>query len=190
MTQGRSDHYVPQFILRRFRSKGTGRLFYAEKDAQWISARGVSRTFCEPDGDLLLKGPPAIKQEGGFAVLAGPPEYTTGLREHLSRLEDRWARAIKRLVEAVCRQHRSHARPSAITRLERAPPKHAEWCAHGKDYCIRQMIRSPDAGAADRARAANSDRRHCALAGFGVGVARADSPSPGPRCPGAGAMPW
>ena len=146
MTQGRSDHYVPQFILRRFRSKGTGRLFYAERDAQWISERGVSRTFCEPDGDLLLKGPPTIKQEGGFAVLAGPPEYTTGLREHLSRLEDRWARAIKRLVEAVCRQHRSHARPSVITRLERVPPKHAEWCAHGKDYCIRQMIRSPDAG--------------------------------------------
>ena len=60
MAQGRSDHYVPQFILRRFRSKGTGRLFYAEKDAQWISARGVAKEVEEIAEDIrreLLAGP-------------------------------------------------------------------------------------------------------------------------------------
>ena len=143
---GRSDHYVPQFILRRFRPQGRGKLFYAEKHAREFTTRGVRRTFCELDGDLLLKGPPAIRQKGDRAVLAEPPEYTTGLRERLGQLEYRWAPAIKRLVETVYRQHRHHARQSAITRLDRAPPEHARWCAHGKDYCMRQMNRSPDAG--------------------------------------------
>ena len=146
MTQRRNDHYVPQFILRRFRPKGKSRLFYAEKGTSEITTRGVRRTFCELDGDLLLKGPPVITRKGDYAILAEPSEYTAGLRERLSQLEYRWAPAIKRLVETVYQQHRYHARQSAITRVERAPPKHAQWCAHGKDYCIRQMIRSPDAG--------------------------------------------
>ena len=107
---GRSDHYVPQFILRRFRPQGRGKLFYAEKHAREFTTRGVRRTFCELDGDLLLKGPPAIRQKGDRAVLAEPPEYTTGLRERLGQLEYRWAPAIKRLVETVNRQHRHHAR--------------------------------------------------------------------------------
>ena len=64
---GRSDHYVPQFILRRFRPQGRGRLFYAEKHAREFTTRGVRRTFCELDGDLLLKGPPAIRQKGDRA---------------------------------------------------------------------------------------------------------------------------
>ena len=144
--QGGNDHYVPQFILRRFRPKGIHRLFYAEKGAQEICTRGVKKTFCELEGDLLLKVPPALRQEGGYAVLVEPPEYTTGLRAHLSQLECQWAPGIKRLVDTVYQQHRAHARPSAILHLEPAPPGHAQWCALAKDYCIRQMIRSPDAG--------------------------------------------
>ena len=127
---GRSDHYVPQFILRRFRPQGRGRLFYAEKHAREFTTRGVRRTFCELDGDLLLKGPPAIRQKGDRAVLAEPPEYTTGLRERLGQLEYRWAPAIKRLVETVYRQHRHHARQSAIT-LQAAWALHPERFVHG-----------------------------------------------------------
>ena len=146
MNQRRNDHYVPQFVLRRFRPNGKGKLFYAEKGAPGISRQGVARTFCELDGDLLLNGPPTIRREGAYAVLAEPPEYTVGVREHLSRLEHRWAPGIKRLVESVYRQHRPHAGKSRILRAERAPPEHAEWCAAGKDYCIRQRFRSPDVG--------------------------------------------
>ena len=150
MSQQGNDHYVPQFILRRFLPKGKGRrkerLFYAEKATPGISRRGAARTFCEVGGDLLLRGPPAIRQEGTHAILADEPEYTTGLREHLSRREHRWAPAIKHLVEAVYRQRRSHARQADIIRLERAPPNHAQWCANAMDYCVRQMHRSPEAG--------------------------------------------
>ena len=150
MSQQGNDHYVPQFILRRFLPKGKGRrkerLFYAEKATPGIGRRGAARTFCEVGGDLLLRGPPAIRQEGTYAVLIDEPEYTTGLRQHLSQLERRWAPAIKRLVETVYRQHRSHTRPSDIVRIALAPPKHAQWCASGKDYCIRQRYRSPDVG--------------------------------------------
>lgn len=142
----RSDHYVPQFILRSFRPEGKGKLFYAERHAQEFTTRGVRRIFTESDGDLLLKGPPGIRQEGDRAVLSEPPEFTTGLRERLSQLECLWAPAIRRLVKTVYWQHRHHARPSAITLLGRAPTEHARWCALAKDYCVRQMNRSPDAG--------------------------------------------
>ena len=77
------------------------RLFYAEKATPGISRRGAARTLCEVGADPLLRGPPAIRQEGPHAILADEPEYTTGLREHLSRREHRWAPAIKHLVEAV-----------------------------------------------------------------------------------------
>ena len=137
---------MPQFILRRFRPNGKGRLFYAEKGVAGISTRGVRRTFCELKGDLLLRGPPAIRQEGGYAVLAGQPEYTTGLREHLSRIEHSWAPAINRLVETAFRQHRGRVRRSKMVPVHQAPPQHGEWCAQGKDYCIRQRFRSPDVG--------------------------------------------
>ena len=95
---------MPQFILWRFLPKGKGRrkarLFYAEKATPGISRRGAARTLCEVGADPLLRGPPAIRQEGPHAILADEPEYTTGLREHLSRREHRWAPAIKHLVEA------------------------------------------------------------------------------------------
>ena len=127
MSQQGNDHYVPQFILRRFLPKGKGRrkerLFYAEKATPGISRRGAARTFCEVGGDLLLRGPPTIRQEGTYAVLIDEPEYTTGIRQHLSELERRWAPAIKRLVETVYRQHRLHTRPSDIVRIGRVPPK-------------------------------------------------------------------
>lgn len=142
----RRDHYVPQFILKRFRPHGTGRLHYLEKGAQKIETRGVRRIFCELDGDLLLKGPPAIKQKGRLAVLAEPPEYTTGIRDDLSRRERRWAPAIRRLVATSLQENLKHPQLSSIVPAIRAPNGFDDWTALAKDYCIRQMMRSPDAG--------------------------------------------
>ena len=45
MSEQRNDHYVPQFILRRFLPKGKGRrkerLFYAEKATPGMLFEGV-----------------------------------------------------------------------------------------------------------------------------------------------------
>ena len=114
MSQQGNDHYVPQFILRRFLPKGKGRrkerLFYAEKATPGISRRGAARTFCEVGGDLLLRGPPGIRQEGTHAILADEPEYTTGIREHLSR-----ARAPVGTGHQAPRQGRLSATPLTCT---------------------------------------------------------------------------
>ena len=146
MSQTQSDHYVPQFVLRRFRSSPTEKLYYREKGASRTVRRSPRRVFRECDGELLLRGPPAIREEGGKAVLAAPPDYTTGIRERLTQLESRWAPAIAHLVDTVFEQHATAHRSAALVPVHLVPPEHAAWAALGKDYCMRQLWRSPDAG--------------------------------------------
>ena len=146
MNAPRNDHYVPQFVLKNFRPSLAAKLFYAEKGSPHIGRRSPRRVFREPDGELLLRGPPALKEEGGVAVLAGTPDFAAEIRAHLTRLEGLWAPAIKYLVDTVYEQHATPLRLGAVTPVHFVPPEHAASAALGKDYCVRQMWRSPDAG--------------------------------------------
>ena len=77
---------------------------------------------------------------------AGVRIVPTPLPTSISRQRLRSIRTASELVENAYRQHRSHTRPSDIVRIALAPPKHAQWSASGKHYCIRQRYRSPDVG--------------------------------------------
>lgn len=122
------------------------KLFYREKGAVRTVRRSPRRVFRERDGELLLRGPPAIREEGGKAVLAAPPVYTAGVRERLTQLESLWAPAIAHLVDTVFDQHATRRRVGAVVPVHLVSPEHSAWAALCKDYCVRQMWRSPDAG--------------------------------------------
>ena len=146
MSTVHNDHYVPQFILKNFRSSRAGKLFRCDKDSLYIGMSGPRRVFREPDGDLVLLGPPPIKEKDGLAVLAGPPEFTTEIRAHLSKMENLWAPAIKYLVKTVLDQPVTKFYRGKVIPVQPVPPKHADAAALGKEYCLRQMIRPPEAG--------------------------------------------
>ena len=145
MSDRHHDHYVPRFVLERFRPSRLAKLFYAEKGAARIGRRSPRRVFRELGGELLLKEAPAIEERDGVAVLAAPPVRTGGLRTRLMQLESRWAHAIANLVRTVHEQHDAVTGRGNVMAVTRAPPGHGAWAALGKDYCMRQMYRSPDA---------------------------------------------
>ena len=143
----RKDHYIPQFILRRFRQDRRGKAYYAEKGKPGIRLKPVKEIFCEERGERILARPPKLKQEGEFATLASDPEWTEFAAETLMRLEDGWARAITGMIKwsEGLNQNPPIAAPGWID-VQRGPNEQEAWVREIADYCLRTMFRSEEVG--------------------------------------------
>ena len=141
-----NDHYVPQFILRNFQPQKFGRVWYAERGWDRSQHRPTSKIFCEREGDLLLQRPLAIRKEGTKAVLYEKPQYTDVARRELTKRESNWARAIRKLIAETLGMKSKGLLTVKGLRIAKASDGHEAWARQGKDYCIRQMYRSREAG--------------------------------------------
>ena len=143
-------HYVPQFVLRRFRpgSNVAAPVWYANKEQGTISRRSVKNIFAEDDGELLLKEPLSVKREGRSAVLDKRPVFTEVARDDIRRLDSMWAQAITFLVKHTPGPRTNilaTAQHSGVVPVLTKPPSYDRCCNLAKAYCVQQRFRSPHA---------------------------------------------
>ena len=142
----RRDHYVPQFILKEFRTKNLEKTYYAEKGDERIRLKPVRDIFFEDDSERVLAREPKLKQEGDIATLASEPEWAEFPAERLKRLENRWAHAIRGIVSwNTSVERNSQITGSGFVEVKRGPDEQEDWVPLVADYCLRTMFRSGQA---------------------------------------------
>ena len=142
----RRDHYVPQFILKEFRKRHLGKAYFAEKGTERIWLKPVRDMFFEDHGERLLAREPELMQVGEFAALAREPEWTDGPAERLKKHENRWARAIRGIVNwNVSVERKLQKTASGVIEVNRGPEEQDDWVPLVADYCLRTMFRSGEA---------------------------------------------
>ena len=142
----RRDHYVPQFILKEFRTKNLGKTYFAEKGGEGIQLKPVRDIFFEDHGERLLAREPVLKQMGDVATLASEPEWTEFPAERLKKLENRWAHAIRGIVSwNTSVERNSQSKGSGFIEVNRGPDEQEDWVPFVADYCLRTMFRSGEA---------------------------------------------
>ena len=143
----RRDHYVPKFILRRFRKLSRGKVYFAKKGEAAIRLMPVKDIFFQDHGERILAKPPRLEQQGERAILASEPEWTEYASETLQKLEDKWARAIKGMISWTKNLDSTRAVQNiGFIEVKRGPDKQEEWVQEVADYCLRTMFRSEEVG--------------------------------------------
>ena len=141
----RRDHYVPRFILNRFRKISRGKVYVAEKGETEIRLVPVRDIFFQDHGERILAKPPRLKQQGETAILASEPEWTEYASEALQKLEDKWARAIKGMINWSKNLDNNQTIPGLIE-VKCGADEQEEWVQGVVDYCLRTMFRSEEVG--------------------------------------------
>ena len=142
----RRDHWIPRFVLREFCPTTLGKTYFAEKRKPGVRLKPIKDIFFEDHGERLLAKEPELKQTGDFATLASDPVWTEFPAEILKKLENRWVRAIRGVVNWNKSQERNPRRAgSAFVEVKRGPDEQENWVPLVTDYCIRTMFRSGDA---------------------------------------------
>ena len=139
----RRDHYVPQFIIARFRDTSLGKVYFAKKGHAEIRLTPIKDIFFQDHGERILAKPPKLEQRGETAILAGEPEWTEVAAEAIKKLEDQWARAIKGMIRWTTDLD---IRRNSFVKVGCGPRKQDEWVQAMADYCLRTMFRSEEVG--------------------------------------------
>ena len=143
----RRDHYVPRFILNRFRMISQGKVYFAEKGEGEVRLAPVRDIFYQDHGERTLAKPPRLRQRGGTAILASAPEWTESASEALQKREDKWARAIRGMIKWSKNLDNSQTIPKlGFIEVKRGPDRQEEWVQEVVDYCLRTMFRSEEVG--------------------------------------------
>ena len=143
----RRDHYIPQFILRRFRNPSRGKTYFAEKGEAGVRLMPIKDIFFQDHGERILAKPPRLEQQGERAILASEPEWTEYASETLLKLEDKWARAIKGMISWIKNLDNTQAIHNiGLIEVKRGSDKQEEWVQEVADYCLRTMFRSEEVG--------------------------------------------
>lgn len=139
----RRDHYVPQFIIARFRDSSLGKVYFAKKGNTAVRLTPIKDIFFQDHGERILAEPPKLKQWGETAILAGEPEWTEVAAEAIKKLEDQWARAIKGMIRWTTDLD---IRRDSFVNVRCGPPRQDDWVQTMADYCLRTMFRSEEVG--------------------------------------------
>ena len=140
------DHWIPRLVLRQFRSKELGKTYFAERGTPGVRLKPIKDIFFEHQSERVLAREPELKQLGDFATLSSDPVWTEFPAELLKRLEDRWARAIRGMVNwAMSQERNSPLAGSAFVEVKRGPNRQEDWVPLVADYCLRTMFRSGEA---------------------------------------------